>query len=460
MLAAIAPIFTDTVTAYRVVALLVTAGSLLLIASKAYPRFADRLVFLVLTLGSPLIAFWTVGGMETPLLLCLCAWITWLALSIEVENESARAVTIIVLAALAVLTRYDSVLFVAPVAALGLWRQRHNAKVLATAAVAALTILVWVAFTQMYYGDILPTSYYVKSPLAPGEGEVGRGVIYVGSFVVLSLALVGFAFHRRAQHRKWMRTTPYVAALAIGLAVEALYGVFAGTKHMMYAYRLFVPYLPSLVLLSLPGLPASTPVADAAPRSAWIFVLIVYQALFALFLYFLSENPNLSLLYRTQSLGNEIYEFSTLGAKYTGTFLAAVRTSANDVDAHWRTVPYAKDRAPRLLVMTGGTLPYLLPDAYVLELLISYRHRCKPALYPFADYLQVVHRENEPIKLPGSGVDAGEWERISSHRFSAQGLEKAPIDGVVEIWFRRNHSPLTLPADINGACVTAQPGPV
>ena len=51
--------------------------------------------FLVLTLGSPLIAFWTVGGMETPLLLCLCVWITWLALSTQAANESARAVTIV-----------------------------------------------------------------------------------------------------------------------------------------------------------------------------------------------------------------------------------------------------------------------------------------------------------------------------------------------------------------------------
>ena len=43
VLAAIQPLFTDTVTAYRFVALLLTAGSLLLLAGKAYPRLADRL---------------------------------------------------------------------------------------------------------------------------------------------------------------------------------------------------------------------------------------------------------------------------------------------------------------------------------------------------------------------------------------------------------------------------------
>ena len=461
VLAAIQPLATDIVTAYRFGALLLTAGSLLVLAGKAYARFADRLVFLVLTLGSPLVAFWTVGGLETPLLLCLCSWLTWLALSTRAANESSRAVTIIVLSALATLTRYDSVLFVAPVAALCLWREWRNGRVLASAAIAALTILLWLAFTKMYYGDILPTSYYVKSPLNPDTGEIGRGLIYVASFFVLSLAVVGFAFRWRA--RRWgpMRMTPYAAALAMGLAVEAVYGVFAGTKHMMYAYRLFVPYLPSLVLLSLPALRRSAPPAGAPgpARGALTLALLGYQALFALVLYFLTENPNLSLLFRAQSVGNEIYEFSTLGAKYTGSFLAAVRASATDIDAHWRTLPYSKERAPRLDVMTGGTLPYLLPDAYVLEPLISYRHRCKPELYPFADYLQVVHKANESIQLPNAGSDAGPWERISAHSFAAQGLQKDPIDAVVEIWFRRNHSPPTLPTDINGPCVTVKPEP-
>jgi hypothetical protein len=102
---------------------------------------------------------------------------------------------IIALSALAVLTRYDSILFVAPVSALGLWRARHEYQGTRVPRAAALTILLWVAFTQMYYGDILPTSYYVKSPLTPSEGELGRGLIYLVSFAVLSLAFVGFLFH-------------------------------------------------------------------------------------------------------------------------------------------------------------------------------------------------------------------------------------------------------------------------
>lgn len=455
VLAAIEPVASDTVTVYRVLALLLTAGSLVVVAAKAYPRFADRLLFLVLTLGSPLVAFWTVGGMETPLLLCLCSWLTWLALSTQADNEVRRTITIIALSALAVLTRYDSILFVAPVAALGLWRARQNAKVLATAAAAALTILLWVAFTQMYYGDILPTSYYVKSPLTPSEGELGRGLIYLASFVVLSLAFVGFLFHGHARHRERVHITPYAAAVAIGLAAEAMYGVFAGTKHMMYAYRLFVPYLPSLVLVSLLPLSRSAPAADSTlPRNSWTWTLIAYQTVFALVIYFWSQNPNLTLLFRAQNLGSESYEFSTFGARSTGAFLQAVRASAKDIDAHWRTVPDARQRAPRLLVMTGGTLPYLLPDAYVLELLVSYRHRCKPELYPLADYLQVVHKQNESVSLPNA--DAEQWERVSSHSFNARGLETNAIDGVVEIWFRRNHSSLTLHADINGVCVTAK----
>jgi hypothetical protein len=220
----------------------------------------------------------------------------------------------------------------------------------------------------------------------------------------------------------------------------------------------FLPYLPSLVLISLPALSESAAGHDPAPSlNGWTLTLIAYQALFALVIYFWSQNPNLTLLYRAQNLGSETYEFSTFGAQSTGAFLQAVRASAKDIDAHWRTVPDAGQRAPRLLVMTGGTLPYLLPDAYVLELLVSYRHRCKPELYPLADYLQVVHKQNESVSLPNAGGE--QWKRVSSHPFSARGLEANAIDGVVEIWFRRNHSPLTLPADINGACVHAATPP-
>jgi len=203
------------------------------------------------------------------------------------------------------------------------------------------------------------------------------------------------------------------------------------------------------------------PARDPAPgdrgaiarSSVAAFALLVYQAIFALVLYFLSENPNLSLLYRDQDVGSEMYEFSTTGARYTGTFLAAVSASAQDIDAHWRGVP-SRDRAPRLLVMTGGILPYLLPDSYVLESLVSYRHQCKPELYRFADYVQVVHKAGESIQLPLDGANREPWQRISAHAFTVRGLHRDPIDAVVEIWFRQNHSPLTLPPDIDGPCVS------
>src|SRR4051812_1835616 len=103
VLSAIQPFLTDTVTPYRTLALVLAGGSLMLIGRRAYPMLADRLLFLVLTVGSPLVAFWTVGGLETPLLLCLCSWLTWLALSTQPQHESSRAVAIIALAGLATL---------------------------------------------------------------------------------------------------------------------------------------------------------------------------------------------------------------------------------------------------------------------------------------------------------------------------------------------------------------------
>ena len=116
-----------------------------------------------------------------------------------------------------------------------------------------------------------------------------------------ALVALAFRFHGRL---RTIRGSVYAAALVLGLGLEAMYAVLAGTKHMMYAYRLFVPYLPSVVLLSLPALPSSaTPADGGPPRSAWTFTLIVYQALFALVLVQLMIMPDILLVenYRTMS---------------------------------------------------------------------------------------------------------------------------------------------------------------
>ena len=126
---------------------------------------------------------------------------------------------------------------------------RSDARVIGATIVCALAVAAWVAFTYGYYGDVLPTSFYVKLPAPEGFGELARGVVYVLSFGFLTLAIPAaiLRFGKREESSEDRRVI--VRMLALGMAAETLYAVFAGDKHMMYAYRLFVPYLPSLMLL-------------------------------------------------------------------------------------------------------------------------------------------------------------------------------------------------------------------
>lgn len=451
------PLARDPVTVYRIAASVVVAWTLVALARRAYRATHDRLLFLALTLASPFVAFWAIGGLETPLLLSACSWLTWLALSASPGHDGRRAAQIIALATVAVLARYDAALYVAPVAALYLWRYRGDRRAVFVAMACVAVVAGWIGFTYAYYGDIFPTSFYVKLAGDEPFGGVVRGAGYAVSFGVLALVIPLAAFRpwRGAPLSDERRTA--VAMLGAGVLLELGYAIFAGDTHMMYAYRLFVPYLPSLVLLLLRADETRNAGTAAGRTQAGLaLALLGWQALLGAFLYYGSENPNLSLLFRKQEIGNESYEFSTIGARYTKPFLAAVRASASEIDAHWKTVAQSKSRPLRIAALTGGMLPYHLPEAYVLETLASYRRRCTVELTAAADYAQVVQNADAPsppAKLFGS--DDGAWQLISKHEMTVNGWQNKPFRLRVDIWYHALPAPLILPSTVGEPCRSA-----
>ena len=446
----------DPVDAYRVAASLLTACTLIAIAGHAYALNIDRLLFLSLTLASPFVCFWAIGGLETPLVLCACSSVASLALSVQQEKGSKRAAQILGFSTIAVLARYDSILFVAPVAALTLLRHRSDLRIVGVASVCAAVVAAWIAFTYLYYDDILPTSFYVKMGDPGKPAEFVRGIVYVLSFGVLSLVIPVSAM------RFWKSKTAVDTdrslrrMLWLGVFLEGIYAIFAGDKHMMYSYRLFVPYLPSLILLVFTGKPEHRSASSRPRRVVWLGLILGYQFLAALFLYYWSENPNLSLAFRKQDAGNEIYEFSTSGAKYTGTFLAAVRASTSDILAHWDKVSENRSRPMRIAVLTGGTLPYDLPDAYVLETLVSYRHHCSANLASSADYVQVIQNADAPLgPRQIFGEEDRGWQLVSKHEITVRGLQDDPYRVRIDIWHQPRPAPVILPPTVNLPCIGA-----
>jgi len=423
----------DVVAAYQMLAAIVVASLLCIAAWLRWHIRPQGLLFLALTLASPIVAFWTVGGLETPLLLVACTAIALLSAT-DAQPSPLRAVAVIALCGVAVFTRYDAILFCAPVALAWLWPFRRDATVVAAAIACVLLLAAWIAWTVYYYGDALPTSFYVKASSFTAR-DAALGLLYLASFFLLSLAWVPLAFRAARRH------STLGTALALGLALELAYGIFAGTRHMMYLYRLFVPYLPAFVLLLMP--PERQPI-----RRGYTLVLacVALQGAFAWFIYSYSENPTLALAWRD----GETFEFERLGARHTATFLDAVQAQAAPIAQHWQQHGQGT-RAPRVVVSTGGMLPYMLPDAYVLEMLASYRHRCRPELAAMADYHQVVYAAQDRADVENRRVASGQT-LVSRQTVVAGGVLDSPLELLLEIWHEPNPSPLTLPRAIGEAC--------
>jgi hypothetical protein len=429
------PLAGDFVTAYRALCAVAVATVLVVGAWRTWGRSPTTAFFLALTLACPFVVFWTVGGLETPILLCICTAMAFLLLGDERRNAAA----IVALAAIAVLVRYDAVLFAAPIGVYALWRHRNRIAVRVIFAAGTLAVVVWMAFTLVRFGDLLPTSFYVKAGRAPALDELGRGVLYVLSFVCLTWIWTAALIGRRAAS-----SNPAARMLWLGLGLTLAYALFASTKHMMYGYRLLVPYLPAAAVALLAARSAPGPRGGAA-----VAALLVWQAALAAFIYLYSQNPSLSLVTEGSSDADERFEFSHLGARHTAEFLATAQGQADAIRKHWASTGEA--RAPRIVVSTGGALPFLLPEAYVLEHLMSFRHDCKPLLEPLADYAQVIYVADTADTV---AHERARQQRDVVARFTmeADGLRDRPMPLVIELWYRKSSLPNPLPSRVREQC--------
>ena len=214
-------------------------------------------IFIVLISLSPYHSLWLAGGLETPLLSFLLLLMAVLATrrpadSPEEAPTFGASMAIAVLASLAFATRFDSVLFTAPLLLHLMWRQRPSRRAAAVAAVSGLLPAAILAFNLSFYGDLLPTSFYLKTR-TPLNWQT---FVYVIEFFLYSGLFAFFVFlsatERRSangrQSRKPWRDP--VVALWAGVFLFCLpYATFTSTAHMMYGFRAFVPYLVVMAYL-------------------------------------------------------------------------------------------------------------------------------------------------------------------------------------------------------------------
>jgi arabinofuranosyltransferase len=448
----------DPIPAYKGVAVLVVAIAFS-ISLVHFGLFRREALPVVAVLVGPSIILWMFAGLETPLLLAIVTTMAAFDGSAQLKLRPTPHTSLLGgLAAAAVLTRYDAVLFAGPVFLAALMRT-HSWRVRMTAvAVAGLPVVAWLIYSWQRFDSILPTSFYIKTPSGAAD-VIFTNVRYMavhlaitGIALMAAYALVRVLTSGRARatlieefRMRW--------GLHVGLMTVLAYGATMATVHMMFAFRHFVPYLGAAALaLAHParragqGLPTpALPWADAATA----VVILLVHAFHAEALYHRS----------LQGLGTS-GEYAAEGtAGYTRDFIPAMRRNATDTRAHWQRVN--KGRPPRVWTFAAGALPHAYRDAYIFEELVSFRHYCpqrekseRPDSREWrahADYIHAFTRHGRLNRLLAP-VRPRDVQLISEQSLHFNGQDEKLL-----VFYNAAPMPNILPPRIDEPCLTALP---
>jgi hypothetical protein len=185
-----------TLLPYKIVAAMLFAVAAFIVVRSSSRSRETQALALALIILPPCVILWTLGGLETPILLFLQTILVVVFYSRE-DGRPRPLVWLYLLGGLAFLTRYDSILFTAPIILFASAGARPFSRVLIAAVVGAVLPLTWLIFAQGYYGSILPTSFYVKTPELDRQGIVTNG-LYVLQWLFLTghLPVAAFAVAR------------------------------------------------------------------------------------------------------------------------------------------------------------------------------------------------------------------------------------------------------------------------
>lgn len=378
---------------------------------------------------SPSVLLWTVGGMEVPVHMLIATAATLLALDCD-RSRPGRTVAVLFLAGLGTVCRQDAAPYMVGLCLRALWGQRPRTIAFAVG-VGALLPVAWSAFSLAYYEDLLPTSFYRKTPsgglswLLTNAAYIGQFLLYTGALVFGLWVVIG---NRRRPRERPPRPVPAGALWGpwLGLALQLGYALTMATVHMMFAFRALVPYLPVLILLMgesarRAGPPSRGPVASRA--------LVACVALVV----------GLQIAQSVRTYRTSIQGFSVTGElqratlpEFTGSMVVAEQL-IRDVEAHWQSLPDRPRRHPRIWTWAEGIMPHTYRDAYFFGSLISYRHegRADPS---WADY--VLAPVDPFAATPGA---------IASHPLVFNG-----VPGRMIATYNPNPEPRTLPPTVAG----------
>ena len=195
------------------------------------------------------------GGLETQLQTFLVVVSTYAAFHLVREKRFSGALYasgLSLLLALALMTRLDSALiggalylFIVFALAKEDMALKKKGLFLVYLTLPALTIVgAWLLFKLVYYGEILPNTYYVKAASA-SKDLLLRGVAYIWSFFynyyLIPLLFLG------AIYGKKILSESYLLMLCVMVCLWCLYIAKVGGDFM--EYRFIIPVLPFIFIL-------------------------------------------------------------------------------------------------------------------------------------------------------------------------------------------------------------------
>lgn len=442
-----------TLLSYKVLGALLWAASLWLVwRAQVGDNLGQTWSLLVVGLTPPLL-MWTVAGLETPLLLGIVTALAYVTLR-PGQAGLQRLILAGGLGGLACLTRYDAVLFALPVLGQLVIRARRSPKaVLLSGALAALLPAAWLLFAWRYFGDFLPTSYYVKTP-GLSLLKAGANAVYILQWLALVnvLPLLIVTWIGRKQRAAWYAVAPQLGSarwgLYLGLGLTLAYGLSVAQTHMMFSFRFFAPYLPALLLAlgDAPGrlLAQLEPAAAALwrRRYAWVLGLMA-----------LAQLGQIGYTYQASLNGVSLLgEFRREGMRaYAQDWTPLLGSLAAEIRAHWAQQAASAERPPRIFTFAGGSLPYAYREAYFYEVLVSYRHECQVDIREAADYTLLLYPRRGPItaQLP---YPPSVYVLIADHAVEFDGSQERLL-----VAFNPQPAPPRLPPRVYGTCL---PDPV
>jgi len=332
----------------------------------------SQLLFVVIFGTSPFVILWTVGGLETPYFSLVLFSMIYMCAKLMQEYTTKRMVLLAILSGLCFISRFDSIIFITCLIPFFLFKFGWK-PFFTWGFIAAIIPVLWLGFSYVYFQDIFPTSYYEKHPKFSDRAFLIQNFDYITDFLVLSglllltvVLLVWFVAKKSLRQKIILHFTTYGFAY-VGLYFIFLYGLGTATVHMMFSFRMFVPYLPVLAFLFAEMVKQkegeNLPNYFSVSLSVFAVLLLASNMWLANYIKYTAINPSRNTWdYLKTSLNDYIISQDIIAE------------SGELINKHWKTQPQSKTRGPRIITPAEGVVAYANPDAYVMGYLVSYRN--------------------------------------------------------------------------------------